>query len=104
MRRINSVFRNLMADEEDIDYDEYDDYYDDDGIEELDFSVRTYNCLRRAGITTVSQLKQMTIDDLKKVRNLGSKSLDEILQRVELVGADNRISHNVWFPSKYGLK
>lgn len=93
-----------MADEEDIDYDEYDDYYDDDGIEELDFSVRTYNCLRRAGITTVSQLKQMTIDDLKKVRNLGSKSLDEILQRVELVGADNRISHNVWFPSKYGLK
>ena len=104
MRRINSVFRNLMADEEDIDYDEYDDYYDDDGIEELDFSVRTYNCLRRAGITTVSQLKQMTIDDLKKVKNLGSKSLDEILQRVELVGADNRISHNVWFPSKYGLK
>ena len=104
MRRINSVFRNLMADEEDIDYDEYDDYYDDDGIEELDFSVRTYNCLRRAGITTVSQLKQMTIDDLKKVKNLGSKSLDEILQRVELVVADNRISHNVWFPSKYGLK
>ena len=104
MRRINSVFRNLMADEEDIDYDEYDDYYDDDGIEELDFSVRTYNCLRRAGITTVSQLKQMTIDDLKKVKNLGFKSLDEILQRVELVGADNRISHNVWFPSKYGLK
>lgn len=104
MRRINSVFRNLMVDGEDIDYDEYDDYYDDDDIEELDFSVRTYNCLRRAGIITVSQLKQMTINDLKKVKNLGSKSLDEILQRVELVGADNRISHNVWFPSKYGLK
>ena len=104
MRRINSVFRNLMADEEDIDYDEYDDYYDDDGIEELDFSVRTYNCLRRAGITTVSQLKQMTIEDLKKVRNLGSKSIDEILQRVELAGVDNRVPQNVWFPSKFGLK
>ena len=104
MRRINSVFRNLMVDEEDIDYDEYDNYYDDGGIEELDFTVRTYNCLRRAGITTVSQLKQMTIEDLKKVKNLGSKSLNEILQRVELFGADNRIPQDVWFPSKYGLK
>ena len=66
MRKINSMLRNLLADEEDIDCEDYEYYYDDDGIEELDFSVRTYNCLRRAGITTVSQLKQMTIDDLKK--------------------------------------
>ncbi len=104
MRKINSMLRNLLADEEDIDCEDYEYYYDDDGIEDLDFSVRTYNCLRRAGITTVSQLKQMSIDDLKKVRNLGSKSLDEILQRVELTGADNRVPQNVWFPSKFGLK
>lgn len=40
------------------DEDDYSGYYDDDYIEELDFSVRTYNCLRRAGITKVSELKK----------------------------------------------
>lgn len=100
---INSELRQLFV-EEDSDYDEYDDYYDGDFIEELDFSVRTYNCLRRAGITTVCQLKQMTIEDLKKVKNLGSKSLNEIVQRVELFGADNRVPQDVWFPSKFGIK
>ena len=69
---INSTLSNLIVEEDDIDFDEYDDYYDDDDIEELDFSVRTYNCLRRAGITTIEQLKQMTIVDLKKIKNLGS--------------------------------
>ena len=104
MRKINSALRNLLVDEDDIDCEDYEYYYDDDSIEELDFNVRTYNCLRRAGITTVSQLKQMTVKDLKKVKNLGSKSLDEILQRVEIIGASNRVTHDVWFPSKYGLK
>ena len=101
---INSTLRNLIVEEDDIDYDEYDDYYDDDGIEELDFSVRTYNCLRRAGITTIDQLKQMTIVDLKKIKNLGTKSINEIMQKVELFGADNRVPHDVWFPSKFGIK
>ena len=102
---INSELKNLFVEEDKIDYDDYDVcFYDDDSIEELDFSVRTYNCLRRAGITTVSQLKQMTIVDLKKVRNLGSKSIEEITQKVELFGADNRDPQDVWFPSKFGLK
>ena len=101
---INSTLSNLIVEEDDIDYDEYDDYYDDDGIEELDFSVRTYNCLRRAGITTIDQLKQMTIVDLKKIKNLGTKSINEIMQKVELFGADNRVPHDVWFPSKFGIK
>ena len=102
---INSELKNLFVEEDKIDYDDYDVcFYDDDSIEELDFSVRTYNCLRRAGITTVSQLKQMTIVDLKKVRNLGSKSIEEITQKVELFGADNRVPQDVWFPSKFGLK
>lgn len=100
----NSELKNLFAEEDEIDYDEYDDYYDDADIEELDFSVRTYNCLRRAGITTVSQLKQMTIVDLKKIKNLGSKSLKEITQKVELFGADNRVPQDVWLPSKFGIK
>ena len=102
---INSEIKNLFVEEDEIDYDDYDVcFYDDDSIEELDFSVRTYNCLRRAGITTVSQLKQMTIVDLKKIRNLGSKSLKEIMQKVELFGADNRVPQDVWFPSKFGIK
>lgn len=97
----NSELKNLFAEEDEIDYNDYDVY---DSIEELDFSVRTCNCLRRAGITTVSQLKQMTIVDLKKIKNLGSKSLKEITQKVELFGADNRVPQDVWLPSKFGIK
>lgn len=101
----NSELKNLFAEEDEIDYNDYDVcFYDDDSIEELDFSVRTCNCLRRAGITTVSQLKQMTIVDLKKIKNLGSKSLKEITQKVELFGADNRVPQDVWLPSKFGIK
>ena len=101
---INSELKNLFAEEDKIDYDDYDVCFYDDSIEELDFSVRIYNCLIRAGITTVSQHKQMTIVDLKKIKNLGSKSLRKITQKVELFGADNSVPQNVWFPSKIGIK
>lgn len=47
-------------------------------VEELDLSVRSYNCLKRAGINTVDELAQKTEDDMMKVRNLGKKSLEEI--------------------------
>ncbi|HSH24452.1 MAG TPA: DNA-directed RNA polymerase subunit alpha [Massilibacterium sp.] len=47
-------------------------------IEELDLSVRSYNCLKRAGINTVQELTQKTEEDMMKVRNLGKKSLDEV--------------------------
>jgi DNA-directed RNA polymerase subunit alpha len=47
-------------------------------IEELDLSVRSYNCLKRAGINTVEELTKRTEDDMMKVRNLGKKSLDEV--------------------------
>jgi len=47
-------------------------------IEELDLSVRSYNCLKRAGINTVGELTQKTADDMMKVRNLGKKSLAEV--------------------------
>lgn len=53
----NSELKNLFAEEDKIDYDDYDVCFYDDSIEELDFSVRTYNCLIRAGKTTVSQHK-----------------------------------------------
>jgi DNA-directed RNA polymerase subunit alpha len=47
-------------------------------IEELDLSVRSYNCLKRAGINTVEELIQRTEEDMMKVRNLGKKSLEEV--------------------------
>lgn len=47
-------------------------------VEELDLSVRSYNCLKRAGINTVDELTQKTEEDMMKVRNLGKKSLEEI--------------------------
>lgn len=52
-------------------------------IEELDLSVRSYNCLRRAGVHTLGQLRSMTYEDLSKVRNLGKKSVDEIMAKIE---------------------
>ncbi len=55
-------------------------------IEELDLSVRSFNCLKRAGINTVEELTQKTEDDMMKVRNLGRKSLEEVQQKLEALG------------------
>lgn len=51
-------------------------------IEELDLSVRSYNCLKRAGINTVGELIQKTEEDMMKVRNLGKKSLEEVVNKL----------------------
>ena len=55
-------------------------------IEEMDLSVRSYNCLKRANIHTVEDLTHKTEDDMLKVRNLGRKSLDEVIQKLESYG------------------
>ncbi|MBZ4666344.1 DNA-directed RNA polymerase subunit alpha C-terminal domain-containing protein, partial [Mahella sp.] len=55
-------------------------------IEELDLSVRSYNCLKRAGINTVQELTEKTEDEMMKVRNLGRKSLDEVIQKLNALG------------------
>ncbi|MCF6094826.1 DNA-directed RNA polymerase subunit alpha [Microaerobacter geothermalis] len=55
-------------------------------IEELDLSVRSYNCLKRAGINTVQELTQKTEEDMMKVRNLGRKSLEEVQEKLEELG------------------
>lgn len=52
-------------------------------IEELDLSVRSYNCLKRAGISTVEQLAGMTQEEMMHIRNLGSKSYEEISRKVK---------------------
>lgn len=60
--------------------------YYDMPIEDLDLSVRAYNCLKRAGITKVGQVLEMTEDDLLGVRNFGRKSLDELRERLAARG------------------
>lgn len=55
-------------------------------IEELDLSVRSYNCLKRAGINTVQELTERTMDDMMKVRNLGKKSLEEVQEKLAALG------------------
>ncbi|MGI6730593.1 MAG: DNA-directed RNA polymerase subunit alpha [Anaerovoracaceae bacterium] len=55
-------------------------------IEELELSVRSFNCLKRASINTVEELTQKTEDDMMKVRNLGKKSLDEVKNKLEELG------------------
>ena len=55
-------------------------------IDELELSVRSYNCLKRAGINTVEELCSRTSEDMMKVRNLGRKSLEEVLAKLKELG------------------
>ena len=57
-------------------------------IEELDMSVRSFNCLKRAGIDTVEDLINRTEAEMIKVRNLGKKSLEEVVQKLHSLGLD----------------
>ena len=61
-------------------------------IDELELSVRSYNCLKRAGINTVEELCDRTSDDMMKVRNLGRKSLEEVLAKLKELGLQLRPS------------
>ena len=57
-------------------------------IDELEFSPRTYNCLCRAGITTVNELAGMSLTELKNVRHLGQKSFDEVVLKLKKLGIE----------------
>jgi DNA-directed RNA polymerase subunit alpha len=63
-------------------------------IEELELSVRSFNCLKRAGIDTIGQLVEKTEEDMMKVRNLGRKSLDEVKQKLAQLGLSLRPSED----------
>ncbi|MCL1987902.1 MAG: DNA-directed RNA polymerase subunit alpha [Firmicutes bacterium] len=63
-------------------------------IEELDLSVRSYNCLKRAGINCVGDLADKTEEDMMKVRNLGRKSLEEVLNKMKSLGLSLQASPN----------
>ena len=62
----------------------------DMNIDELELSVRSYNCLKRAGLNTVEELCNKTADDMMKVRNLGRKSLEEVLGKLNELGLQLR--------------
>lgn len=59
-------------------------------IEELDLSVRSYNCLKRAGIQTVEDLTKKSMEDMLKIRNMGKKSLDEVIKKLADLGLSLR--------------
>lgn len=59
-------------------------------IEDMDLSVRSYNCLKRAGISTVENLIQKTESDLAKVKNLGKRSLEEVIEKLKSYGLNLR--------------
>ncbi|MBQ9375817.1 MAG: DNA-directed RNA polymerase subunit alpha [Ruminococcus sp.] len=88
-----SPFMNLS---EDTNVDEIMAEKDDKGkeqvlemtIEELDLSVRSFNCLKRAGINTVNDLIEKTSEEMMKVRNLGKKSFDEVKEKLHSLGYD----------------
>ncbi|MCD8005539.1 MAG: DNA-directed RNA polymerase subunit alpha [Oscillospiraceae bacterium] len=63
-------------------------------IEELDLSVRSFNCLKRAGINTVSDLAEKTEEEMMKVRNLGKKSFEEVKTRLASLGVEMNSSNN----------
>ena len=63
-------------------------------IEELDLSVRSYNCLKRAGINSVEDLANTTEEDMMKVRNLGRKSLEEVLNKMQELGLELQASED----------
>ena len=60
-------------------------------IEDMELSVRSYNCLKRAGINTVEDLTKRSKDDMLKVRNLGLKSLEEVIKKLEDFGFSLRV-------------
>jgi DNA-directed RNA polymerase subunit alpha len=55
-------------------------------IEDMDFTVRSYNCLKREGVATVGDLVQKTEEDLLEIRNFGQKSIDEVKAKLEEMG------------------
>ena len=64
-------------------------------IEDLDLSVRSYNCLKRAGINTVGELTQKTEEEMMRVRNLGRKSLKEVIQKLREIGLHLKHSYDI---------
>ncbi len=89
---LDSVAKNLEVMSETV--QEPLNEYQNKTIEELELSVRSYNCLKRAGIQTVEELTQKTEEDMMKVRNLGKKSLKEVKEVLQKLGLGFKSSDN----------
>jgi DNA-directed RNA polymerase subunit alpha len=94
-----NLFINLSDAAEDVTVmneteDENKDKVTEMQIEEMELSVRSYNCLKRAGISTVGELCAKTQDEMMKVRNLGRKSLDEVVEKLSEMGLSFRESED----------
>lgn len=89
---IGNRMENLRAETEEEEEDSTTHSKDDNilstKIEELDLTVRSFNCLKKAGIEEVGQLSKMSHNELLKIKNLGRKSLDEILEKMKELGYD----------------
>ena len=95
-----NLFVNLSDAAEDVTVmneteDENKDKVTEMAIEEMELSVRSYNCLKRAGISTVGELCDKTQDEMMKVRNLGRKSLDEVVEKLSEMGLSFRESEDL---------
>ncbi len=64
-------------------------------IDELELSVRSYNCLKRAGINTVEELTNKTSEDMMKVRNLGRKSLDAVIPKCSHLCSEMEVINDI---------
>ena len=82
-----SKYRN-NEDEDLVTTNEIENNIEDMKIEELDFTVRSYNCLKKAGVNTISDLTSMSYVELLKIKNLGRKSLNEIIDKMKELGYD----------------
>ena len=86
VERVNLTVQNTRVGQI-TDYDEKEKVLEM-SIDELELSVRSYNCLKRAGINTVEELTNRTSEDMMKVRNLGRKSLEEVLAKLKELGLE----------------
>ena len=74
----------------DIELEKCEDFDSDIAIEDLELSVRAYNCLKRAGILTLHDLVDKSENEMMKIRNLGKKSLKEVIDKVKSMGLSFR--------------
>ena len=86
--RLEYLREDIEEEEEEEENSEKDNNMLDTKIEELDLTVRSFNCLKKAGIEEVGQLAKLSMADLLKIKNLGRKSLDEILEKMKELGFD----------------
>ncbi len=86
--RMEYLRDEVEEEEEEIEKQEKDGNILETKIEELDLTVRSFNCLKKAGIEEVGQLARLSMNDLLKIKNLGRKSLDEILEKMKELGFD----------------